>query len=541
MSEESDKPEQVIIVSPSEIAVGPFQPRKTFPKTQQAELVASVREKGIIQPLLVRLHPTSKTEVFYELVCGERRLRAAVEVKCKVPVIVKVLTDGQVQEIQLIENLQRADLTPIEEAEGYEKLQADQKFSAKEIAAKVGKSESYVYARLKLCALGKPGRKALADGQITTAVALVIARIPDETQQGEAVKWATVVGYDGGPRTLEQVSDHCQRVYMLRLRWAPFDVKDAKLVPEAGACTDCPKCTANDKNLFSDIEDREALCTDGACYQRKVDALYAIQMQAAEKSGCVVLDDKQAKKIFPYNTSQIEHGGAYVDYDGECYEDPKRRTLRVLLKKSELKPAFVKDGTGAGRFVLLKSEVGEALKACGHKFAEEFTRDAPGSGGQTSLDVEKKMRRKNEVGKRTAVKALAKVAAMADGDLNDTLKFWKLLCTMVIRVSRGSAYQLVAKRREAKPKGGRTFDGMADDALLTQMQEMKSVGEVQGLAVELLCVTYDAYSSHGGGYSESLKDACDFYGIDLKSLERETAKEFGKKKVKNTKPTEEKK
>ena len=155
-----------------------WNPRRTFADGPLKDLTESIRSKGIIVPLLVRTSGKS-----LEIIAGARRFRAAKLAGLEeVPVIIRDLSDEQVLEAMVIENLQRADLHPLDEAEGYQRLHTEFKHSIDDIAARVGKSKAYVYARLKLCELTKDAKKAFAEDRITAAHAVLLARLKPEDQ-----------------------------------------------------------------------------------------------------------------------------------------------------------------------------------------------------------------------------------------------------------------------------------------------------------------------------------------------------------------------
>lgn len=130
--------------------------RKHFDKAALGELADSIKTAGLINPVLVR-----PVNGHFEIVAGERRFMAAeLAGVSEIPATVRELTDEQVLEIQLIENLQREGLHPLSEAEGYDKLIRTHGHTAEEIADKLGKSKAYVYARIKLLALGPAARQA---------------------------------------------------------------------------------------------------------------------------------------------------------------------------------------------------------------------------------------------------------------------------------------------------------------------------------------------------------------------------------------------
>jgi ParB family chromosome partitioning protein len=143
---ERDAGEQVHHVSLASIVPSPLQPRKDFGRDALQELVDSIRQHGIIQPLIVR-----QVDGRYELIAGERRWRAAQELGLtRVPVIIRIATDLEVLELSLIENLQRTDLNPIEEAQGYARLASEFGMRQEEIALKVGRSRAAVANSMRL-------------------------------------------------------------------------------------------------------------------------------------------------------------------------------------------------------------------------------------------------------------------------------------------------------------------------------------------------------------------------------------------------------
>lgn len=158
---------------------GAFQPRQAFPEDQLKELADSIRERGILQPLLVR--PVANTKDIYEIVAGERRWRAAQLAGLhEVPVVVRELSDRETLEFGLIENVQRQDLSPLEEAEGYQRLMSDFQHTQEDLARIIGKSRSHIANLVRLLALDPVVQQYLRDGLITPghARALVTAKNP---------------------------------------------------------------------------------------------------------------------------------------------------------------------------------------------------------------------------------------------------------------------------------------------------------------------------------------------------------------------------
>jgi ParB family chromosome partitioning protein len=161
------------------IAPSALQPRVEFPAEQLAELVESIRERGIIQPLIVRQSPGG-----YELIAGERRWRAAKEVGLQdVPVIVRQASDQDVLELALIENLQREGLNPIEEAVAYEKLSKDFSLTQEEISKKVGKNRATVANAMRLLDLSDKSKSLLKHGRISVGHAKVLLSLKGHEEQ----------------------------------------------------------------------------------------------------------------------------------------------------------------------------------------------------------------------------------------------------------------------------------------------------------------------------------------------------------------------
>ena len=148
------------------INVGPWQPRRRFDKAGLDELAASIRQNGIVQPILLRPHPEKSSR--YQLVAGERRWRAAQLAKIhQVPAIIRDLSDAECYEIALIENIQRSDLSVIEEAQGYQKLLETNRYTQEQLSDIIGKSRSHIANLLRLLLLSPFVQNLLLDRKIT--------------------------------------------------------------------------------------------------------------------------------------------------------------------------------------------------------------------------------------------------------------------------------------------------------------------------------------------------------------------------------------
>jgi len=159
-----------------EIVVNNKQPRKDFDEEKLEELAASMEQHGVLQPVILR-----KVGRGYELVAGERRWRAAAKAGIKkIPAVVKELSDGDVLEIALIENLQREDLNPIEEASAYKQLMDEFGLTQEELAKRVGKSRSQIANTLRLLNLEEEILKFIFEGKLTAGHARALLSIEDK-------------------------------------------------------------------------------------------------------------------------------------------------------------------------------------------------------------------------------------------------------------------------------------------------------------------------------------------------------------------------
>jgi ParB family transcriptional regulator, chromosome partitioning protein len=160
------------------IRPGALQPRRRFAEAELEALAQSIREKGVLQPLLVR--PVADGDAAFELVAGERRWRAAQRIGLhEVPVIVRALVDSEALEIALVENIQREDLSPLEEAEAYSRLMAEFGRTQASLAEAVGKSRSHVANTMRLLSLPAPVRQRLDEGELSAGHARALLAAAD--------------------------------------------------------------------------------------------------------------------------------------------------------------------------------------------------------------------------------------------------------------------------------------------------------------------------------------------------------------------------
>lgn len=181
---EEEKIDEIRHIDIKQIVISPFQPRKTFDEDQIKELSQSIKDLGIIQPIVVR-----RTLNGYELVAGERRLRASkIAGFTTIPAVIKELDDRQTAEIALVENLQRSDLNFFEEAEGYQKLMKEFNLTQEELAKRVGKSQSAIANKLRILKLPFSVRTAISPELVTERHVRALLKLPDEDAQLQVLK-----------------------------------------------------------------------------------------------------------------------------------------------------------------------------------------------------------------------------------------------------------------------------------------------------------------------------------------------------------------
>lgn len=314
------------------IVPDPNQPRKFFDQEAQDELTESIRSNGVLQPILVR--PT-KNKDQYMIVVGERRYRSSIALNKEIPerntipAVIKTISDEETLELQLIENLQRKDVHPMEEAVSFASLHSFKKWTVTEIAGRIGKPEYFIRQRLKLNSLTQSFQTAFFHNNITYKVALKIATMPVEQQEDFfEEKMAN--------KTLERnkivtIDDWDFSKYNGILGEANFDLTDESLVPKMGACTNCIFNTACAQLFPEEIE--KARCTNIGCFKNKQAIDFANKLTIAKEDPLIFLVTsthngplyKQLKKeghqfLESYNDFELVRKPEPTSWD-EFYED----------------------------------------------------------------------------------------------------------------------------------------------------------------------------------------------------------------------------
>ncbi|MBS0661389.1 MAG: ParB/RepB/Spo0J family partition protein [Verrucomicrobia bacterium] len=345
-------------------------PRKKFPEGAQTELVESMREHGILQPLVVRHLPAGK----FELIAGERRLRAARTLGWLViPCSVRTMDERQAAVLRVLENLQRLDLSPIEEAQGFEALRAEG-MKVGELAALVHKTRQHVHRTLRLLKLPESVQTLLEDGSIDRSIAAVIASIEDDAKRAETAEAIASRGMS-----------YRQALAFLRnnagkpLDGVAWDLFDAELEPAAGSCDACPKRCGD-------------VCPDIDCWERKRRGWLTREREKFQAQGVEVIDEE---KVFGPRGELKPVGVVVLDDEVDPgflkpsrRDEMKRKTWDELIPGVTAPVVLRGDGT-VTRVLPIDAAYAAAAKA-GHKGL--FTRTPGGDYEQQERERRLKAR-----------------------------------------------------------------------------------------------------------------------------------------------------
>lgn len=277
MKAKTQNKEEFQVIDIKKIKPSPRNYRKSMDQKALDELTASVKSKGVLQPILVR---PLKVKDSFEIVCGHRRQKAALGAGLEImPTIVRILTDSEALEIQVIENNHREDPNPMDEAYGFEDLIKIGKHTVETLADKLNRDSSYVQRRLRLLKLPKAAQGKLISGEIMLGHALLITSLKNSGDQKEL---------------LEEIIDDEMTVASAKRALEDYSalIKDA--VFDIAKCNTCPYLSSNQADLFPD-QKKTGECMDRSCYFIKTHDHYQAIIKARKKDGFVIIaDEKQA-------------------------------------------------------------------------------------------------------------------------------------------------------------------------------------------------------------------------------------------------------
>lgn len=473
------------------IDIPPGNPRSAMDATRLGELVDSIRQHGILQPVLVR--PAGDR---FELICGHRRLAAADEVGLtEIPAQVRDVDDHAMLQIRLEENLQREDINPLDEGDAYHQLVDKLGHTVSEVAARVGRSQAHVYGRMKLAEMPQAAREGLRAGKFSLSIAMLIARIPSAALATKAAKEFSKPRRWDDAWTASKARGWIEYECMRALKEAPFKLSDAELVPAAGSCSECPKRSGAQPDLFGEAERKDDLCLDPTCFKKKVDAAFRAKAKEVKAGGGRQLTAAERKAAVKSWGLQLVDTGL-VELDHANWDDPKGRTWRQLLGQE--KPAIVlaKDPRTGAPVELVDKKAAMTVVRKKHDFA---TRTSP----RSLSPAERKRREDSAIANAVTHRALAQVAEHVElrGDLSE---LWPTLARILVHASWSDTCRQIANRRFPERNKKDDPSGVTH---LCQWIGKASTGQILGLVAELGAAR--AASGYGDGPEwKALAKAC---------------------------------
>lgn len=357
----------------AEIDPSPFQPRKNLKGADWEDFVQSIVTNGVIQPGVGR-----EANGRIELVCGHRRHAGAGAAGLQeMPLIIRPLTDEQATEIIAIENLQRAGLDPMEEAQGYEDWICrltnaptengltqfeTRKDAIAYIEQRIGRKRATIYERLRLIDLNADEAAMLSQGQISASLASLMPTIPDAKNR-EAFRKYVFEQYEfGNTVTVREAQEMIEDDYCKPLREAPFNLKteySTKFGPLV-SCEECPHRTGNMLEQFPELKSRPNVCTKPSCFRDKVRIVTELKLQDAAQDGQATLTAKDYAK----------RKAEFVSGDQWLYAKNRSGSWTDLMGQHKPKPVLVATADGLTT-VYAKAEAAAAAEKNGVKFAAE--------------------------------------------------------------------------------------------------------------------------------------------------------------------------
>jgi len=487
-------------------------PRRAFDETSLKELAASIRSQGVLSPLLVR----PLTENGFEIVAGARRYRAAqIAGQETVPVRIKQMSDAEVLEAQLVENLIRAEIHPMEEAEGFARLLAleEPKYTIEQIGARVGKSPVFVASRLKLVDLVPAAVDAFYANEIGVGHALLLAKLPAD-QQEQALAACFKEAYNSGPNParillpVRNLQFWIETNVLLILKDAPFDKRDAQLVPTAGSCADCPKRTGHNKLLFSDDLGKQGdRCTDPGCYNAKLSA--HVERIVAAKPNLVQIStayggQKEGSPVLPRNKYT-----AIRDDKPKSKDDVQRPEFKVCKFATD---AIITEG----------SDIGTIHKVCANPDCpiHHARKQRPATDAAFKAEQEKR-RREEAVAQATGLRVLK-----ATSDAVPVRLMKRDLLFVAERLAAVLDERRLAVLLRIHGIGKASGNAEAPAKLLASFLRKADESTI-GRVLVAITVLQSAHSSNES--AKALREAAEFYKVDVATITTKVKQEFAEK------------
>lgn len=553
------------------------------------ELKASVLEHGLLQNLEVV--PTANGR--YKVIIGNRRTRATGELIKELPELIEkeadvvrkamltrrlqelefqmpvcVLDDDQAShalERQLVENLQREDVSPVDEAFGYQRLKEKYGLSSAEIAKRIGKerTKQYVDNRLKLLRTPKPLLEALKTGVVTVRSCERVGRIPAQEDRDTVVKEILNPRHQDEPLRDAQIKELIGESYVIPLRDGGFNPDDAELLPmkhdkagvrcSGGACSDCPFRTGNDPALADELSTATEgkrgkksgidpnLCTNPACFRAKRDAAWAVVQKEAKSKGQKALSEEEAKKVFGSYGGALSYNSPFEDLDEKPgsdltghYDDAKVQKWDKLLEDTGI-PVTMARNPKTGKIHRLVDQK-QAVDAVNAKYKGQgkpspFQKNKK-SPKQSEADKKKKAaeRDKSKLDWQTTYEQILMTAdAAATLGINEDRA--QVIAEIAVGGAGSDGQFVMCKVLQLEP--GKTNWGGKDyeKPIIEHLKTIKGAEKKLGFAIVAMTMRYAKSHACGTGDFNALAKAFD--------VDRKSAEAIAKDKLAPKKPAKE--
>ena len=487
--------------------------------TDLRDLAASIKAYGVLQPILVRKLPGERLQdtfedeatrhATHEIVAGERRWCAAKIAGLRhIPVLERDLDGSTALVMQLLENLQRQDLNPIDEALGIHRLIEEHGYTREQAADALRKSRTHVFEAQRILQLCPEAIAAIRAGTLNRSVALLVAQRPTQALQVEFTKRVLTSGPDGTPLSYRSAKDLAQRNYMTDLSQAPFQLSDAVLVPKAGACTSCPKRTGASPELWD--KGSADVCTDTACFADKKEAHYERLTLEAKARGQTIITGREAREIMP--TEGISPSGYIL-------LDKPRKNPETGVTEAPLRQVLGQD-VPAAKVVLIESPSGAMIEAMTVRTASEALQQAKGASTKpASTKAPTKYELETDYETRWRRAAVERVIAGLD------------VATMPDRLPYGVAHRLITNEAGDASMNARQciLGGTGDLAIMTAAANAAagSLQDQMRLLLKLAAAS-DMYPAIGKALTEApqITALADLASVDIAAIQAEVQAEM---------------
>ncbi len=471
-------------------------PRKTFDQAKLDEMATNIGKVGLLEPLVVRQNGSAGK---FEVICGERRYRAAKKAGlAELPVTVRQISDEDVLEIQIIENVQRDDLTELEEGQGYRELLKlkgpDGKpiHTVQSIATKIDRPVAHIYARMKLADAEAPVQKAVQSGKISASHAIELARIHDPKDQVEMFHQVTQ-----REMSVARLKETIKRELHCELKAAPFPQDSTTLVPAAGSCTACSK--------------REGgTCTDRGCYHGKTDAFLTLRFRELSASGgLAVLKISENYTRKPYNRPELPK---------EVLTSEQYREARAQKCEHQQKALWM-DGSNIGKTATVCTE----KKCKTHWGASQYGPSPAELARRKAAEAKARLEAKAEKLAVAAVVAKVTKPAFSRSDL-------AALALCLFGEMHNDKQKELLPLFAIEPKKQQYGNGFWA-ATARWIEAASDVDLCKFLLAAVLVTAPDPAMSYHKERASALADACRRYKVDLEAIKKEVNQEATAKKA----------